>query len=177
MEKVTAKKIDLTTNQVKQKVRAAIKLLIRKDAYLLKIDVNERSITHRFALYLQDAFKGWDVDCEYNRDRYDGKKLIIGNDVRVPVETIQTDDEYGKTVYPDIIVHHRRTDDNFLVIEVKKTTSHVRNNFDLEKLREYKRQLGYSHALFLNFITGSPERTGVAEEIWIDDDSYNSCPL
>jgi hypothetical protein len=88
------------------------------------------------------------------------------------VETIQTDDEYGKTVYPDIIVHHRGTDDNFLVIEVKKTTSHVRNNFDLEKLREYKRQLGYSHAIFLNFITGSPKRTGVAEETWIDDDTW-----
>ncbi len=46
MEKVTAKKIDLTANQVKRKVRAAIGLLIRKDAHMLKIDVNERSITH-----------------------------------------------------------------------------------------------------------------------------------
>jgi hypothetical protein len=164
--------MDLTANQIKQKVRTAIKLLIRKDAHLLKIDVNERSITHRFALYLQDAFKDWDVDCEYNRDRYDLKKLIIGNDVRVPVETIQTDDEYGKTVYPDIIVHHRGTDNNFLVIEVKKTTSHVTKTFDLGKLREYKSQLGYSHALFLNFITGSQDRAGIAEEIWIDDDTW-----
>jgi hypothetical protein len=177
VEKVNAKKIDLTANQVKQKVRTAIELLIRKDAHLLKIDVNERSITHRLALHLQDAFKGWDVDCEYNRNRYDTKKLFIGNDVRITVETIQSDDEQGKTVYPDIIVHHRDTDQNLLVVEVKKTTSHVPKNFDLDKLREYKRQLGYSYALFLNFITGSPERTGVAEEIWIDDDNYNSLPL
>jgi len=66
---VNAKKIVLTANQVKRKVRAATELLIRKDAHLLKIDVNERSITHRLALHLQDAFKGWDVDCEYNRNR------------------------------------------------------------------------------------------------------------
>jgi hypothetical protein len=171
VEKVNAEKIELTANQVKRKVRAAIELLIRKDAHLLKIDVNERSITHRLALHLQEVFKGWDIDCEYNRNRYDTKKLIIGNDVHITVETIQSDDEQGKTVYPDIIVHHRGTDQNLLVVEVKKTTSHVPKNFDLDKLREYKRQLGYSHALFLNFITRSSERTGVAEEIWIDDDS------
>ena len=167
MEKVDAKKMDLTANQVKEKVSAAIELLIRKDSHLLKIDANERSITHRLALYLQDAFGGWDVDCEYNRNRYDTKKLIIGDDVRIAVEPIQTDDEEGKTVYPDIIVHHRGTDQNLLVVEVKKMTSHVPKNFDFSKLREYKRQFGYSHALFLNLITGSPERTGVAEEIWI----------
>ena len=166
---MNAKKIELTANQVKQKVRTAIELLIRKDAHLLKIDVNERSITHRLALHLQDAFKGWDVDCEYNRNRYDTKKLFIGNDVRITVETIQSDDEQGKTVYPDIIVHHRDTDQNLLVVEVKKTTSHVPKNFDLDKLREYKRQLGYSHSLFLSFVTGSPEKIEVEEEIWIDD--------
>jgi hypothetical protein len=169
VEKVNAKKIGLTANQVKQKVRAAFELLIRKDAHLLKIDVNERSITHRLALHLQDAFKGWDVDCEYNRNRSDTKKLIIGDGVRIPVEAIQTDDEQGKTVYPDIIVHHRGTDENLLVVEVKKTTNHVPKGFDLNKLQEYKRQLGYTHALFLSFVTGSPERIGVEEELWIDD--------
>ena len=168
---MNAKKIELTPNRVKQKVKTAIEILIWKDAHLLKIDVNERSITHRLALHLQDAFKGWDVDCEYNRNRYDTKKLIIGNDVHIRVETIQSDDEQGKTVYPDIIVHHRGTDQNLLVVEVKKTTSHVPKDFDLSKLREYKRQLGYSQALFLNFITGSAGRIGVAEEMWIGDDS------
>jgi len=64
---MNAKKIGLTSNRVKQKVRTSIELLIRNDAHLLKIDVNERSITHRLAVHLQDAFKGWDVDCEYNR--------------------------------------------------------------------------------------------------------------
>jgi hypothetical protein len=169
VEKVNAKKIDLTLNRIKHRVRTAIKLFVREDTHLLKIDVNERSITHRLAIYLQDAFKGWDVDCEYNRNRYDTKKLIIGDDVHIAAEANQTDDDQGKTVYPDIIVHHRDTDQNLLVVEVKKTTSHVPKKFDLDKLREYKRQLGYSHALFLCFVTGSPERIGVEEEIWIDD--------
>lgn len=151
MEKVNPKKIELSPKEVKRKVRTAIELLIKKDAPLLKIDINERSITHKLALYLQDSFKGWDVDCEYNRNRYDTKRLSIGGDVRLTVETTQTDDEQGKTVYPDIIVHHRGTDQNLLVVEVKKTTSHVSKDFDLNKLHEYKRQLGYSYALFLNF--------------------------
>ncbi len=168
---MNAKKIELTPNRVKQKVKNAIEVLFRKDSHLLKIDVNERSITHKLALYLQDEFKGWDVDCEYNRNRYDTKKLIIGDDIHLKAETTRTDDEHGNTVYPDIIVHRRGTDQNLLVVEVKKTTTHVPNDFDLGKLREYKRQLGYSHAIFLNFITGSAERTGVGEEIWIGDDS------
>jgi hypothetical protein len=78
--------------------------------------------THRLALYLQDTFKGWDVDCEYNRNRYDTKKLIMGDDIHLKVETTQTDDEQGKTVYPDIIVHRRGTDHNLLVSEVQRTS-------------------------------------------------------
>lgn len=170
MKKVSAKKIDLTPKEVKRKVKAAIEVLIRQDAHLLKIDANERSITHRLALYLQRTFRDWDVDCEYNRNRFDTKKLFIGYDIHITVETIETNDEQGKTVYPDIIVHHRGTDQNLLVVEVKKTTSHVSKDFDLNKLREYKYQLGYSYALFLNFLTGSPQRTEVAEEKWIDDE-------
>jgi hypothetical protein len=91
----------------------------------------------------------------------------MGDDIHLKVETTQTDDEQGKTVYPDIIVHRRGTDHNLLVSEVKKTISHIPKDFDLYKLREYKHQLGYSYALFLNFITGSPEKTGVVEEKWI----------
>jgi len=103
---VHTEKIDLSHKEVKQKVRTAIELLIKKDARLLKIDINERSITHKLALYLQDSFKGWDVDCEYNRNRYDTKRLSIGGDVRLTVETTQTNDEQGKTAYPDIIVQN-----------------------------------------------------------------------
>jgi hypothetical protein len=170
VEKVNAKGVDLTVSQVKRKVRAAIDRLVKNDPHLLKIDVNERSITHRLAVHLKNAFKGWDVDCEYNRNRYDTKKLIVGDHVHIPVESNQTDDEYGRTVYPDIIVHHRGTDQNLLVVEVKKTTSRVPNNFDLYKLGQYKHQLGYSHALFLNFRTGDTGRIGVEEEKWVDDD-------
>jgi hypothetical protein len=168
VEKVKGKKKDMSQNSVKQRVRSAIEHLIAKDAHLLKIDVNERSITHRLAVHLQNAFKGWDVDCEYNRNLYDTKKLVIGNDVHIPVEANPTDDDQGKTVYPDIIVHHRGTDHNLLVVEVKKTTSHVSKDFDLNKLREYKRQLGYTYALFLCLATGSPDKILVEEELWID---------
>lgn len=48
-------------------------------------------------------FPKWNVDCEYNRVKYDFKKVN------------------GKLVNPDIIVHHRNTFVNLLVVEVKKS--------------------------------------------------------
>ena len=55
---------------IQQRVHIAVERLELHDAYLLRIDGNERSITHRLAMYLQDEFEGWDVDCEYNRDHH-----------------------------------------------------------------------------------------------------------
>src|SRR5271165_7265202 len=46
---------------------AAVRQLFEPDAYLLQVDANERSITHRLALYLTPHFPDWDIDCEYNR--------------------------------------------------------------------------------------------------------------
>lgn len=55
----------------------ALDRLIDKDRLLFEIDVNERSITHRLALYLQGAFPGWHVDCGYNRDEFETKELEL----------------------------------------------------------------------------------------------------
>lgn len=62
---------------------------------------------------------------------------------------IDSDDTDGVTVYPDIIVHHRGTMENFIVIEAKKTSSGNRD--DIEKLRAYKTDLGYHLAYFIMF--------------------------
>jgi hypothetical protein len=126
-------------------------------------DVNERSISHRLASYLQHEFGDWDVDCEYNRNHDDPKLLKL---LRMYAVNVSTDDVQARTVFPDIIVHHRGTDDNLLVIEIKKTTNRLSDGFDKQKLREFKRQLGYSYALFLRFITGCAE-IGVKTEEWI----------
>ncbi len=115
----------------------ALELLLRLDAYLFETDVNERSISHKFVSYLQEEFKGWDVDCEYNRDHHDPKILNLPG---ISSLEVRPDDVQAKTVYPDIIVHHRGTEDNLLVIEIKKANNPESIDFDMLELKEYKEQ-------------------------------------
>jgi len=59
---------------IKEKVEYCLQILREKDRDLLDIDVNERTITHKLAEYLQNQFPSYDVDCEYNRYEKDTKK-------------------------------------------------------------------------------------------------------
>lgn len=129
--------------EVKKRVEEAVHLLYEKDKYLLEFDSSERSITHRLGLYLQDLFKDWDVDCEYNRYGHDPKNLPSS----VPIS--------GKRrVYPDIIIHRRGFEGpNLLVIEAKKSRR-LDKGQDLKKLRGYKQTLNYVFAAFLEVSTG-----------------------
>lgn len=111
--------------------------MLTPDAHLLLVDANERSIAYRFASYLQAYLPKWIVDCEYNRDGVDPKKL--GHLELWP----NSEDEDARTVFPDVIPHLRGTKNNYLVIEFKKSTSGVDRGIDLEKLVGYKKQLGY----------------------------------
>ena len=130
---------NLDEGAIRERVQGALDLLLKHDRFLLEHDVNERSITHKLAQYLQENFPGWDVDCEYNRignQRIDPKRL------QFDVNQTSTDDDQGKTVYPDIIVHHRRIQDNLLVIEIKKSTNPETGDHDEQKLRAFTKQLG-----------------------------------
>jgi len=136
----------LSGKDIRKLIERAYQILIEKDGYLLKVNANERSITHRLAIYLEVAFPEYDIDCEYNRDGLDPKKLI---DFK---KEIDSDDTNGTTVFPDIIIHRRGKRDNFIVIEAKKTSS--RDNTDKEKLVTYKEDLSYKHAYFVRFPIG-----------------------
>ncbi len=140
-----------------QRVHKAIERFALYDSELLSIDCNERSITHRLAMYLQDEFEGWDVDCEYNRDHHspDHVKRLYSL-----IEQISTSDTDAKTVFPDIIVHHRGTSENLLVIEVKKSRNPEPDKRDKQKLQALKEELGYRYALFLRFNAGSDFQEG-----------------
>ena len=88
---------------VTDKLNRATATFLKRDPYLLEVDANERSMTAKIAAYLQTEFRDlWDVDCEYNRD---GEHLP--ERVYHLVHQISNDDEFGRTVYPDIIVHRR----------------------------------------------------------------------
>ncbi|HUV79564.1 MAG TPA: hypothetical protein VMW40_01860 [Candidatus Bathyarchaeia archaeon] len=62
-------------------------------------------------------------------------------------------DTKGRSVYPDIIVHRRRTADNLMVIEIKKSSSDILDDCDRLKLGSYKSDLGYKYAAFIKLKT------------------------
>ena len=138
---------------VKQRVIAAVCNLYRHDRDLLDIDANERSITHKLAEQLQREFPDWHVDCEYNRRRDAVKRiqLVFGE--------IKADDPEAETVFPDIIVHQRCTEQNLLVIEVKKNNGQ-KDIRDIKKLKAFTTRLEYQyqHGLFLRL-----DKTSVVE--------------
>ncbi|MGH7552482.1 MAG: hypothetical protein ACREMQ_05590 [Longimicrobiales bacterium] len=146
---------------IAEQVRRALERLFLKDADLFEFDVNERSITHRLAIYLDEEFRDWNVDCEYNRNGHEPKTLQLNP------ETIESDDEKGTTVYPDIIVHKRGKPRNHLAIEIKKHNGGSGDK-DLKKLRALRNELGYSFALFLRLRTEAAN-PDVVELRWVVD--------
>ena len=112
-------------------------------------------------MYLQAVFPEFDVDCEYNRDGIEPKRL--GHFGLGPNE----EDSDAKTVFPDVVIHQRGRPENYLVIEFKKSSSMVDHEVDLRKLRGYKedRYLRYQYALFLLLNVG--EEPGVGAARWL----------
>ena len=110
------------------KVLDALKEFYARETHLLEKDLGERTLTHRLAVYVEKQFPGWEVDCDYNRL---GERTL-----RLPKGTIiSTDDHFGKSVYPDIVVHQRDIPNNLLAIEVRKASNHQPPEHDQHKLR------------------------------------------
>ena len=98
------------------------------ETYLFEKDLGERTLTHRLAVHLEKQFSGWTIDCDYNRL---GERTL-----RLPHGTIvSTDDHFGKSVYPDIVVHQREIPNNLVAIEVRKAANHQSPEHDQHKLR------------------------------------------
>jgi len=133
--------------KIEQALNKALGALLERDVDILRADVNERTISHRVAGYLEPYFSGWNVDCEYNRNHDDSKRLKIRR------RQVPNDDTQARTVFPDIIIHKRGTDENLLVIEMKKTTSQETDDFDIHKLKAFRDQLGYKFAVFVKVRT------------------------
>jgi hypothetical protein len=141
--------VDFPRETIDGKLNEALELLLKNDAYLLQADVNERSITHVLAIYLKQVFNNWDVDCEYNRKHNNSIKRISD----YCPKTTNTDNTNARTVYPDIIIHHRKCCENLVVIEVKKENNTATDDCDIRKLRAFKEELKYCYAIFLKIKT------------------------
>lgn len=132
-----------TQDRVRWKIQQALKTLHAKDQYLLDRQVHERTIAHRLAIYLENEFPGWHVDCEYNRMGGDAKRI---GDQLCDCGSCRSDP--NALVYPDIIVHCRGSNQNLLVIELKKSQNST--ECDKIKLCHYKTELKYCFALSLS---------------------------
>ena len=162
----------VSREDIEKNLDVSWKRLIDKDASLLENDLAERCIAHRFAVYLEGVFPGWDVDCEYNRDGNWVKEIPLSDDCR---ELLRK----SERVSPDIIVHRRGDPGpNLLAIEIKKH-GQAGEDCDLAKLRGYMSVFGYSYGLYICFRTKTkanffvkrillPERSQSGEE-------YESC--
>src|ERR1700757_4413498 len=110
------------------RVVSALGVFYARETHLLDKDLGERTLTHRLAVHLESQFGGWDVDCDYNRL---GERRL-----RLPKGSIvSTDDDIGKSVFPDIVVHRRAVPENLLAIEVRKAGNHQPLEHDQHKLR------------------------------------------
>lgn len=148
---------------VEQLLKAALDAFHVAELHLLRTDASERSMTHRLALHLTPLFPAFDVDCEYNRDGFDVKRLALHE------REAKDDDTEAVTVFPDIVVHRRGDNEaNLLVIEVKKARSAVNAEYDMLKLQAFKRDLKYRHTVHLTLgLDGNG--TPVTQVTWLSD--------
>lgn len=160
--------------QVIEKINLALIALYKHDQYILEQNGSERSIAHCLANHLKCLFDEYDVDCEYNINieaNSSKKEIGILKDEMVRFNkninrrrSIKSADRiyYYVSVYPDIIIHKRkRNDKNFLVFELKKSTSTSQKELDYDelKLKEYTSSntpdsLKYTYGVFVNIHTG-----------------------
>jgi hypothetical protein len=161
----------MEVEEIIEKINIAIRVLFSNDYYLLRHDLNEKSITHKLAEHLQQLFLGFNVDCEYNGDidkgEYGRKRIsVLKRDLEErnllkDREVEEVDNELAnRPVFPDIIIHKRGTNsDNMCIIEVKKSTSTVSADYDEIKLKaytssDYGNGLRYKIGVFILFNTG-----------------------
>jgi hypothetical protein len=148
-----------TKNNILKKINIALDIFYNLDFKLIELNVQERAISHKFACYLQELFKNYDVDCEYDKHEEYTKKL----------DNISECSEEKKTnrILPDIIVHKRKIDDhNLAVFEIKSKQS--ASSCDIKKLELMTKQDGQFKYKFGFFIKFGKERKDCKIEVYIN---------
>lgn len=102
---------DSALKELRSRLDVCLGQLSRLDIHLLRTDETEAAIAHRLAVYLGQHFDGWDVDCGYAA---------------------------GRRAYPDIIVHHRGTNENLLAVDIEKSSHPSSAGIARARLEAYK---------------------------------------
>ena len=142
-------------------VEMALSRLIEEQPELLDLDVNERTLSHHFAINISRLIpENYNVDVEYNRHGENHKRLNLPSRKALDSELRAT------AVYPDILVHKRNSNaDNLLVIEMKKPGEDIL--YDELKLKAFRSEFGYLHAAHI--ILGRDNESIVRNVKWVDD--------
>lgn len=143
-----------TREDVERLLELARERFLVRDASLLDINVNERSLTHKFAEYIQSIVgDNWNVDCEYNRFGTEPKIIHEIQNI-INGESAPIDDLTAKTVFPDIIIHKRGPEGpNRVVIEAKKNATQDDRKKDMRKLHAIMEMYNYAFTVFIDFKT------------------------
>ena len=134
-----------------------------EDRHLLKVNVSERCIAARLAMYLREYFSGFDVDVEYNREGVEVKRLrdVLRDCPRD--RDNPRDRQNGRPVLPDVIVHRRCSRvSNLLVIEMKKEPGTSGIDCDRRRIKAFQKELDYKFGALVVCKTG--EDTGIFVE-------------
>lgn len=126
------------TNHIVTKIQKCAQKLYKKDKDLFKGGLCERSLMFRLAHYLQEEFKNYFVDCEFNKLCF--KENMSGN--KMMPDPITGD---LKRIFVDIIIHKRNSDlnDNCICLELKRTRRYMEN--DIHRLKIMTSADGFKH--------------------------------
>lgn len=130
--------------EIEKLIELSLEEFFKNELDLIDVDANERSLSHKLAEYIQSNFSDWHVDCEYNRDMEHPKLLGFSE------ENVSNYDTDARTVYPDIIIHKRKTNENLLVIEIKKSNSDLKK--DIQKINAFLKSPKYSYKFGLMLV-------------------------
>ena len=154
----------MTREEAIDLVNFAIDQLIQNDSVLLDLSVTERSLSHKLAHYMalsKIIRPPLTVDCEYNRHFKNPKRL------QLPSREASDHEVRATTVFPDILVHERNTDEkNVVVLKVKKSGEYIK--YDELKLKAFRKELNYAHAAHVILGFGTNKKL-IRNIIWIDD--------
>ncbi len=129
----------MNTKLIKKEVRCAINKFKKFDwNYLSNKNVYEVTLSHRIAVYLENKFDGYSVDCEYNKSV---------NDYKIILKRIK--------IRPDIIIHKRGTSENLCIIEIKKASkSSKKGKNEIERIKNIIKttELNYKIGIFIGIL-------------------------
>ena len=148
-------------DEIPKIVEKALDRLIAEQPVLLDLGVTERALSHHLAQCISALVPAvYDVDVEYNRHFADSKRLNL------PPRKALDRELRATTVFPDILVHCRNTDEkNLLVLELKKPGEDL--EYDELKLRAFRNELGYPHTAHV--ILGRNGNGEIVREVkWVD---------